>query len=446
MTSESTSRPDPAAALAAGVVPATGCTEPVAVALAAAVAARQWRRAGGQVLTSVRARVSPNVMKNGMAVVVPGTGTPGLAVAAAVGALAGDPDAGLGVLGQVGPEEAEQARRMVEEGLVRVDVDPDAGLLHARVEVEGGGHRAGAVIDGSHTHVVEVSADGHTVESHDPLPGHGSGCLPGWAQLLQGARLHDLYRYCMEVPLDELDLMRQAASLNTALVEVGMSGRWGLGLGATLAGDGPAATRRGGEHDLLSAMVEAASAAADARMGGAPLPAMTNSGSGNQGITATVPVCVAAEHTGADEDTLLRGLALSHLTALYVHSGLPVLSAFCAATTAGMGAAAGVCHVLGGGWCEVEAAVASMAGDVAGMVCDGAGCSCALKVASSVSAAGRAVSLAMAGVRVPGTSGLVADDVDTTIRGLWRLAGESMAATDREVLSIMVDKAPRPHH
>jgi len=162
---------------------------------------------------------------------------------------------------------------------------------------------------------------------------------------------------------------------------------------------------------------------------------MTNSGSGNQGIVATVPVTVAADYAGVDHERRVRALALS-----YAHAGLPVLSAFCAATTAAMGAAAGICLVLDGSYSAVERAVASMTGDVVGMVCDGAGCSCALKVSASANAAGRAALLSLAGRRVPGTNGLVHDDVDAAIRGIGRLGTEGMKQTDPEILSLMMAK------
>lgn len=167
---------------------------------------------------------------------------------------------------------------------------------------------------------------------------------------------------------------------------------------------------------------------------------MTNSGSGNQGIVATVPVTVAADRTHASWELRLRALTLSHAVALYAHAGLPVLSAFCAAATAAMGAAAGVCFVLDGSYESIERAVASMAGDTVGMVCDGAGCSCALKVAASVNAAGRAVTLSLAGRRVPGTNGLVHDDVDAGLRSIGRLVTRGMKETDSEILSIMMAK------
>ena len=181
-------------------------------------------------------------------------------------------------------------------------------------------------------------------------------------------------------------------------------------------------------------------AASDARMGGATLPAMSNSGSGNQGIAATLPVIVVADHVKADEETLARALILSHLMAIYIHSKLPKLSALCAVTTAAMGAAAGMAWLLRGGYGTVSMAICNMVGDVAGLICDGASNSCAMKVSTSAAAAYKAVLMALDGSRVSGEEGIVEDSVDASIKNLCALARESMVHTDRQILEIMVSK------
>ena len=191
---------------------------------------------------------------------------------------------------------------------------------------------------------------------------------------------------------------------------------------------------------LMTEILTRTTAASDARMGGATLPAMSNSGSGNQGIAATLPVVVVAEHVGADRETLVRALTLSHLMAVYIHTRLPKLSALCAATTASMGAAAGMAWLLGGGYAAVDMAISSMIGDVAGMICDGASNSCAMKVSTSAAAAYKAVLMALDGTRVTGNEGIVAHDVDTSIANLGALATQGMVETDGQILQIMMHK------
>ena len=217
--------------------------------------------------------------------------------------------------------------------------------------------------------------------------------------------------------------------MNMDLSREGLRHEYGLGLG--LSKDG-ARVRfgSGAEADLSTKMIAYTSAASDARMGGVQLPAMSNSGSGNQGITASVPASVAAEQVKADRETRVRALTLSHLTAIRIHAFLPILSAFCAADTAAMGAAVAIVYLMGHDYNVAARAVQNMAGDANGMICDGAGCSCAMKVASSVSSMYRCVNLAMQGTVIPSSNGMVRPDIDETIRGKGKLGTTGMRATD----------------
>jgi Uncharacterized conserved protein len=227
--------------------------------------------------------------------------------------------------------------------------------------------------------------------------------------------------------------MKQAADLNLALSKEGLAHNYGLQLGESLLDKEEQATL---DNQIITYTV----AASDARMGGANLPAMSNSGSGNQGISATMPVWVVAQHVQADEEQLIRALTLSHLTAIYIHAFLPVLSAFCAADSAAMGAAAGVVYLMNQDYDTACMAIKNMAGDSVGMVCDGAGCSCAMKVASSVSSMYRSTKLALKGIVIPASNGLVCDDIDATIRGIGKLGTEGLKGTDPVVLDIMMQK------
>lgn len=221
-----------------------------------------------------------------------------------------------------------------------------------------------------------------------------------------------------------------------ALAKEGLSHDYGMRVGRAM--NNPQSL--GYDNSLLNRLVSYTAAASDARMGGAQLPAVTNSGSGNQGITATVPVCVVAKAQRASDEQLIRALALSHLTAIYVHSFLPILSAYCATHAAAMGAATGIAYLLSDDIEVAGRAIKNMIGDAAGMVCDGAGCSCAIKVATSVQTMFKAVNLALQGVTIPGTNGLVSNSVDETIRGLGELTRSGLAASDPVILKIMMGK------
>lgn len=428
-----TTSPDHAAviaALRAGMAPATGCTEPIALAYAAARAAAEL----GEPVVRIEACASPNVVKNAMAVVVPGTGVPGLEIAAAIGAVDGDPGAGLAVLAHVSDEGVARAHAMVREGRVTVSVADVTDELFAQATLFSEHHMVTVGIAGHHTNIYRISKDGDVLlETPRPAPHQARDS----DELLRSLTLRQVFDVATTAPLDDLRFVLEAEVLNSALVEAGLSGTYGLGVGVSMV----RSMERGlTADDLTSRMVSRTAAASDARMGGATLPAMTNAGSGNQGITATVPVTVAADMLQVDQETRIRALALSHLTALHVHAHLPVLSAFCATTTAAMGAAAGVCLVLDGRYVTVERAVSSMAGDLVGMVCDGAGCSCTMKVASAVGSAARAAILALEDRRVPGTEGMVSESVDDTIDNVARLVHEGMTQTDPTVLKIMLSK------
>lgn len=433
-----TTSPDPVlAALRAGVVPATGCTEPVAVALAAAIAAREL----GAPVERLDVAVSPNIMKNGMAVVVPGTGRPGLAIAAAAGAVGGNPDGGLTVLSGLPAGAAATAGALVDAGAVQVGLAPGSDGLFVEVTASSSSpaHRATVRIAGAHTRVVHVERDGAVLVDLPAAPDGDDA-----DDVLSGMTLAGVVSWCERVPLDDIAWVDEAERLTVALADEGLRGDYGLRVGKVVGRD--AATRPVGTvpgqlpADVVEVVLARVAAASDARMGGADLPAMSNAGSGNQGITATMPVVVVADALGVTGERRTRALAMSHLVALHIHSRLPVLSGFCATLSAAMGAATGMAWLLDGSPEVIARAVNTMAGDAAGMVCDGAGCTCTLKVGTSVSVACRAVQLALAGIAVPGSNGLVHDDVDDTLRALGRFAATTRDSVDSTVLQIMMGK------
>lgn len=413
------------------VKPALGCTEPVSLALACAIAAEQL---SGEI-TQVEAWVSPNLLKNGLGVTVPGTGMVGLPIAAALGAIGGNAQAGLEVLKDASAEALARAKCLLAEGKVQVKLqEPCDEILYSRACVYAGDASAIVTIAGGHTRVVEVVRQGErrftlgeqlTEENTDPLA------------VLSTSTLSQILEFVEQVPFEAIRFILQARQLNDALSREGLSGKWGLHIGATLSKQ---RSRGWMAQDLGSDIVIRTSAASDARMGGATLPAMSNSGSGNQGIAATMPVVVVAEHVQADDERLARALMLSHLTAIYIHYQLPRLSALCAATTAGMGSAAGMAWLMGGDYRTISMAIGSMIGDVSGMICDGASNSCAMKVSTSVSSAWKAVMMALDDTAVTGYEGIVAHDVEQSIANLCSLACRSMQETDRQIIAIMAGK------
>ncbi len=416
------------------VKPAVGCTEPISVALASALAASYLPGT----VERVAAKVSPNLMKNGMGVAVPGTGMVGLPIAAAVGAFGGDPLAGLEVLRYAKPQAIEAGKSLLAQGGVSVSMmQPCEDILYSQVTVYSQQASATVTIAGSHTHVIRIEKNGEVLFDERLSGGcQSDACVDG--DSLKKVTTRDVYDFATQVEFARIRFILDSAELNAALSNEGLSKHYGLHIGATLARQ-----REQGllSHDLLSDIMIRTAAASDARMGGAVLPAMSNSGSGNQGIAATMPVVVTAEYLGCGEEKLARALILSHLTAIYIHSKLPALSALCAATTASMGAAAGIAWLIAGRYEPVAMAIGSMIGDVSGMICDGASNSCSMKVSTSVSAAYKAVLMALDNSAVTGNEGIVAHDVDQSIANLCALACGSMQQTDIQIIEIMASKA-----
>ncbi len=415
------------------VIPATGCTEPVSMAFAAATAARQL----GEPVQSVEARVSANLMKNGMGVMVPGTGRPGLYIAAAVGALGGNPDKGLLVLSGISQEVVDQGAAMVDAGKVTIQIAKDVPyVLYSEATVKGAFHTVTVCVANAHTHVISIEKDGVSIFKAEETGGDDG---QEKIAFLQSLCIADIVDFAEQVPLEEIAFMKKAEELNDRLSKEGLTGKYGLHIAASLAKQ-----QENGliGKDLQTQVLIRTVSAADARMGGAPFPAMTNSGSGNQGISATQPVVAVADYVHASAEERLRAIVLSHMTAMYAHSFLPKLSAFCATITASMGAAAGMAWLMDKDHAveTISRAICSMTGEAVGMVCDGAANSCAMKVATACTSAFRAVLLALEGTRVSGNDGLVSFDVHECIRNVGCLACQGMQQTDEEVLRIMLHK------
>ena len=410
------------------VVPAIGCTEPIAVALCVAKATEIL----GTEPERIVARLSANILKNAMGVGIPGTGMIGLPIAIALGALIGKSASRLEVLRDVDAEAVARGKRYVDEK--RITIGLKEGIeekLYIEIEAAAGDHTAVAVIAGGHTNFVFEARDG---QSQLDRRGASAGEEEQNGPALSLRRVYD---FAMTTPLDELRFILETRRLNKAAAEQSFKGDYGHCLGKTLRHDRELKVL--GDSVFLR-MLSYTSAACDARMAGAMIPVMSNSGSGNQGIAATLPVVVYAEENGATEEQTIRALTLSHLTVIYMKQSLGRLSALCGCVVAATGSSCGIAYLMGGGYEEVTFAVKNMIANLTGMICDGAKPSCAMKLTSGVSTAVLSAMMALEHRCVTAVEGIIDDDVDQCIRNLTRIGRDGMNETDRLVLDIMTSK------
>lgn len=412
------------------VKPALGCTEPIAAAYAAAVATRQLGCEPGR----LEVAVSDNLYKNSMGVYVPGTGKIGLAIAAAAGAIGGNADAGLEVLAAIQPAQVERAQQLIDAGKVQVSRTAAPEFIFCRVTVygtddKGEEHSAEVTLCGGHTRIVEQRRDGEVTFTADQSHGGATGSICDGVDISIAA----IYEFATQVEFEQIRFILKASELNGKLSAEGMNNPYGLEIGRTMQQNINAGLI--GE-DVMNRIVMMTAAASDARMGGATLPAMSNFGSGNQGIAATIPVMVIAERFAASEEQLARALIMSHLGAIYIKSHYPPLSAFCGNTVTSAAASMAMVYLAGGSFEQSCFAIQNVLSDSAGMVCDGAKASCAMKVSTSSGAAVRGFLMALNSHSVSG-QGIVAGDVDQTIRNVGQMVKEGMSATDSTIIDIM---------
>lgn len=412
------------------VTPALGCTEPISLALASAIAASYLKATP----TLIKAKVSANLMKNGMGVTVPGTGMVGLPIAAAVGAIAGDPKAGLEVLKNITQQDVEKAKQMLKNRQVTVEIADCESPLYSEATLFLQNDCVRVCIQDSHTNVIRIEKNGEILFQQKVETQKSAVETETIFATLTAEKLYD---FTMQVSLDKIAFIAEAAKLNSALSAEGLQKEYGLHIGLTLQKQIEKGLLA---DDLLSKIMIGTTAASDARMGGALLPAMSNSGSGNQGIAATMPVVIVARFLQASDEQLIRALFLSHLIAIYIHSKLPTLSALCAVSTAAMGSAAGMAWLLGGDFRTISYAICSMIGDISGVLCDGAANSCAMKVSTGVTSAYKAVLMALDQTRVTGNEGIVEHCVDRSINNLCSIATKSMVYMDKQIIQIMTEK------
>ncbi|MGM9865287.1 MAG: serine dehydratase subunit alpha family protein [Muribaculaceae bacterium] len=418
----------------AEVVPAVGCTEPVAVALAVA-RATELAEADRHCLDKIECRLSGNIIKNAMGVGIPGTGMTGLPIAVALGALQGRSERGLEVLADVSDDDVRRGRETIDRGIISIALADDADdVLYIDVTVTAAGRSGRAIISGGHTRFVYEAGNGKTVLDIRGKRGDGANDSITVPEL----DMATVWNFAMTVPPDELDFILETRRLNKLAAERALMAEYGHRVGRTLHSERQRSIMG---DSIFSRILSYTAAACDARMGGAPVAVMSNSGSGNQGIAATMPVVIYAEEVYADHEKTVRALILSHLTSIYIKQSLGRLSALCGCVVATTGSAAGICYLMGGGYEQVAATVKNMAANLTGMICDGAKPSCAFKLTSGVSTAVISAMVAMEGDVCTSLEGIVDESVDTTISNLTAIGRDGMTQTDAMILGIMTDKS-----
>lgn len=411
------------------VVPAIGCTEPIAVALCVARATELLGKRPEKILLWL----SANILKNAMGVGIPGTGMIGLPIAVALGALIGKSAYQLEVLKDSTPEAVEEGKQFIADKRISIALKKDiAEKLYIEAVCQAGDDEATAIIAGGHTNFVYETCNGQIQFDKRTA----SGTTEQEEEKLS-LTFRKVYDFAMTAPLDEIRFIQETARLNKAAAEQSFAGDYGHGLGKMLRGNY--------EHKIMgdsvfSHILSYTSGACDARMAGAMIPVMSNSGSGNQGISATLPVVVYAEENGKSEEELIRALMLSHLTVIYIKESLGRLSALCGCVVAATGSSCGITWLMGGTYEQITYAVQNMIANLTGMICDGAKPSCALKVTTGVSTAVLSAIMAMENRCVTSVEGIIDEDVDQSIRNLTKIGSQGMNETDRLVLDIMTSK------
>ena len=411
------------------VVPAIGCTEPIAVALCVAKATETL----GCHPENIKVFLSANILKNAMGVGIPGTDMIGLPIAVALGALIGKSEYQLEVLKDSNPEAVEAGKKMIESQCIDIALKENIEeKLYIEAVCTHGNDSATAIISGGHTNFVYISRnqdvllDNRTPASAEAQAAHVE------------LTLRKVFDFATTAPLEEIEFILEARRLNKNAAERSFQGKYGHELGRMLRNSQTERNIMG--NNTFTHILSYTSAACDARMAGAMIPVMSNSGSGNQGIAATLPVVVYAVDNHNSEEELTRALILSHLTAIYIKQSLGRLSALCGCVVAATGSSCGITYLMGGGYQQVMYAVQNMIATLTGMICDGAKPSCALKLTSGVSTAVMSAIMAMEQKCVTAVEGIIEENVNQSIRNLTKIGSEGMNETDKLVLDIMTHK------
>ncbi|WP_379151647.1 serine dehydratase subunit alpha family protein [Paenibacillus sp. sgz5001063] len=414
------------------VVPAEGCTEPIAVAYAVSLAAELLE----EDITAIRLQLSGNIIKNAMGVGIPGTGQTGLPIAAALGAVVGRSHKELEILSGLTPAELKLANELLERGLLEVELKDTTEKLYIEAKVFSQNHMSTAIIAGEHTHIDYLALDGEKMTP--PKSKADCGIPRRTGHEAYTGSIEGIFEFICTVPFQDIRFLLEGATMNKAISDEGLRGNYGLQVGKKMSQQ--SAVNLFG-NDVASTIIAATAAASDARMDGSAMPVMTTAGSGNQGIACTLPVIALAELLGKDEDMLARALALSNLVTVHIKHYIGRLSPLCGSGIAGgVGANSGILYLMGGTLAQIKYGIQNTIASLSGMICDGAKSTCALKISTSTNAAIQAATLAMNNIGPSTNDGVIFEEVEDTIRNMERLVQEGLADTDATILSIMLSK------
>ncbi|WP_319762359.1 L-serine ammonia-lyase, iron-sulfur-dependent, subunit alpha [Maridesulfovibrio sp.] len=420
------------------VSPALGCTEPVAIALATAAAASVIPDKRPE---KIEVWVDPNIYKNGLAVIIPGTGgLSGLDTAAALGALYGDPELGLEVLEPLDESSTKEACKYKANKPVNVNLLENRHGIYVRALLTYESNKVEAIIEGVHDNIISLTLDGETVKNSSLVKTKQAqkADMSKLEEYIKTLSLSDLVDMLYELDEDDFSFLKEGITYNMRLADHGLKHGSGLGVGATLE---KLARMRILNRDMILEARIITSAASDARMGGIKLPAMSSGGSGNHGLTAILPIHAVSDYVDCSEKTVLEAIALSHLVTAYVKAQTGRLSAVCGCSVAaGAGATAGITYLMGGTPPQMAGAITNLTEDLAGIICDGAKCGCALKLATAAGTAVQAALFAIHGVNVHSTDGIIGSSPEQTMQNIGTLSTQGMIDTDRTILKIMLEK------
>lgn len=402
--------------------PATGCTEPIAIAYAASLAKKEL---AAEAVTKIYVSASVNIIKNAMGVTIPGTKLIGIDVAAALGVQV-QPEKEFELLKNLTEKNIRDAVSLVQDQKVNIEVSSSSKKLYIEVKIETETSYAKVIIEDEHDSITLIETNGQIKYKAEE---HNAGNQIDLSEI----NLMEIWNFAMEADTDQLRIVKESITMNKIIAEDGLKNHFGMGVGKSMY------QLSNGNINSTNYPVALAAAGSDARMSGSKHSAMSNSGSGNQGITATLPVIAFFENSiEKDEEKLLRAVTLSHLVSIYVKSKVGRLTPICGANIAGMGASAGISYLQGGKIKEYYASIQNMIGNVTGMICDGAKPGCAMKVATSVSAALMASNLAMKGISIGSFEGIISDHVEKSIDNFSRVAVEGFSEADKTILDIMI--------
>lgn len=413
------------------VIPAIGCTEPVAVALAVAKATEVL----GCEPDKIEVGLSANILKNAMGVGIPGTGMVGLPIAIALGAIIGKSEYGLEVLRDLTPDALHKGKLMTEQKCIRIHLRENVDKLYIEAVCKRGQDLSKVIICHEHTHIIYIAKNGKILKDVRSLASKGEHECESEDLKLS---FKMVYEFAMQTPLEDICFIRETAKLNKEAALASLNGEYGHTVCKTVSG------KYGKKYlgdSTYTHMLTLTAAACDARMDGAMIPVMSNSGSGNQGIAASLPVLSFAEDIQCSEEQLIRALMLSNLMVIYIKQSLGRLSALCGCVVAATGASCGITYLMGGDQKQISFAIKNMIGNITGMICDGAKPSCAMKVSSGVSTAMLSALMAMENKVVSSVEGIIDEDVDKSISNLTAIGSQGMEETDKLVLHIMTEKS-----